>query len=96
MGSSSKPVVTESDMLEALREVLNNPPTHDVGDGQTVEELCVLFKITNPKRVRDRLRVLIAAGKVECVMGKRRRIDGQNQTVPTYRAVGSKRPRRKR
>lgn len=78
--------VTQASLLDALRKALEAAPEED-GKAMTTEEIAREMKTTIPT-TRERLRVLIAAGKAECVKVKRQRIDGAFQSTAAYRIVG--------
>ena len=78
--------VTQASLLEALRRALETAPADD-GGAMTTEELAKEMKVSVPT-TRERLKVLIAAGKAECVRVRRSRIDGANQLTAAYRIVG--------
>ena len=62
-------------------------------DGVTVRELVIAEGKRPTQRARDTMRErlldLVRAGRLECVMGRRRDVVGRPNVIPVYRPVKS-------
>ena len=80
--------ITQTVLLDALRAARVGV-TDDAEDAATVGELADALRAsgqpTNPTRIRNMLRVLIADGRAECIKVARRRLDDIVTPVNGYR-----------
>lgn len=72
--------VTESDLLQALRDALQKPGD---GEGQTVSDLSLSMNCSEEK-VRRALRELHRQGRLSVASVRRPSIDGRMFSIPAY------------
>lgn len=73
--------MTEAQLLEELQQAL---VLTDAEEASTVREIADRLGVS-PKTVRERLRALKRAGRLECVTVYRESIDGRMTPVPGFR-----------
>lgn len=76
--------VTDSELLEALREAIERRGEDSPDDAFSVEELSGAMEC-HPATARKAIKRLIAAERVEPVRVKRRAMDGRLANVVAYR-----------
>lgn len=76
--------LTENELLAALREA--QEAQEDPEGAFSKRELMEIFDLSD-EPTRDRIRMLVNAGRMECVKVRRVRMDGVQQTIPGYRLV---------
>ena len=78
--------VTTDDVLDAIRAAFAAAP--DPEGAATVTEMVESTGFRDPSKVRNGVRKLLAAGKMEVVKVQRARLDGALTTVSAYRLKG--------
>lgn len=75
--------IARDEWLSALQDAL----TVQQGDGagSTVEEIANSLNMSDHRKIRAKLKVLLASGQAEAGWGKRQQINGVWRLLPVYR-----------